>query len=444
MIPLMHSAWPVSAAAVGALVSAIWQGTVLATMVFLCLRLMPGLSATARSAIWLNVFALLVLLHIFPTMTGRWTSASAGRFAPVHLDPRWSISIAAAWAVLSLWRGALLILSAVRLRRMAGRATPISPDPALQALLENRSGDKPAGRSALLCRSPEVARPSVFGFFKPRILIPPELMEKLSADELRLVVLHELEHLRRSDDWSNLLQKVALVLFPLNPVLYWVERRLCCERELACDDSVLNSNAGRKAYALCLTRLAEYSIVHRGLSLALGAWERQSELAGRVYRILCRPAALMNPKSALAASTGLVVGMLACAVILSRSPQLVSFAPLARISAPAATESFATYPRMNPGEMGSAPQLVKAVMPELSAHTPNRLPPAQKCVLKRSTKRQPVPVQPQPPSTRQAWIVLTEWQSTDAPPRIVFAVERVTAPSYAAVGFANGWLIVQI
>ena len=64
-----------------------------------------------------------------------------------------------------------------------------------------------------------------------------------------------MEHLRRADDWTNLLQKLGLVLFPLNPVLLWVEHRLCAERELACDDRVVSSIAGRKAYALCLTHL---------------------------------------------------------------------------------------------------------------------------------------------------------------------------------------------
>ena len=78
-----------------------------------------------------------------------------------------------------------------------------------------------------------MARPSVLGFFRPRILVPPELLKALSPRELRQVVVHEMEHLHRADDWTNLLQKVGLVLFPLNPVLLWVERRLCAERELA-------------------------------------------------------------------------------------------------------------------------------------------------------------------------------------------------------------------
>ncbi len=70
-------------------------------------------------------------------------------------------------------------------------------------------------------------------------------------------MLHEVGHLRRADDWINLLQKLSLVVFPLNPMLMWIERRLCLERELACDDDVLRLTKAPKAYATCLTNLAE-------------------------------------------------------------------------------------------------------------------------------------------------------------------------------------------
>ena len=118
-----------------------------------------------------------------------------------------------------------------------------------------------------------------------------------------------MEHLRRRDDWTNLFQKAALVLFPLNPVLLWVERRLCAERELACDDRVLRSSGAAKAYAICLTRLAEFSMIQRSLSLALGAWERQSELVRRVHRLLRRPTESMGDRQAQFLTAGLILGV---------------------------------------------------------------------------------------------------------------------------------------
>jgi beta-lactamase regulating signal transducer with metallopeptidase domain len=301
MNPLLHSLSFLSAHAAGALFSAVWEGAVLAVCVALSLRLVPGLSAAARSVVWLNVFVLLLLLHIVPALTAGKPILAAAHVSPVHVDARWSLGIVALWLVLSLWRAAQLIYGAIHLHQLARCAVPVHADPELQALL----ADAPGNRATELCTSDEVARPSVLGFFRPRILVPPALIDALSSQELQQVVLHEMEHLRRADDWTNLLQKIGLVLFPLNPVLLWVERRLCAERELACDDRVVRSTAGRKAYALCLTHLAEFAILRRSFSLVLGAWERRPELVRRVHRILAQPVRSMGRRPAL-------FGRLAC------------------------------------------------------------------------------------------------------------------------------------
>ena len=111
-------------------------------------------------------------------------------------------------------------------------------------------------------------------------------MTRLTTAEFGQIVLHEVGHLRRGDDWINLLQKLSLVVVPLNPVLIWIERRLCLERELACDDDVLRLTKAPKAYATCLTNLAEQRLGRRAAALSLGAWEKRSELARRVHSIL--------------------------------------------------------------------------------------------------------------------------------------------------------------
>jgi hypothetical protein len=460
MNELIHSISFVSTTAAGALFSAVWQGTVLATCVWLCLRLLPGLSAAARSVVWLNVFILLVLLHFVPAFAGQAGSA-AGRLSPLHLDSRWSFALAGVWAALSVARAVQLIVGAVHLRQLGSRAVPVPVSQELQSLLSGAAG----ARTALLCTSNEVARPSVLGFFRPRILVPPELLKALSPRELQQVVLHEMEHLHRADDWTNLLQKVGLVLFPLNPVLLWVDRRLSAERELACDDRVLRSSAGRKAYALCLTHLAEYSILRRSFSLVLGAWERRPELVRRVQRILSQPVRSMSRRPAMAATGGLLAGALGIAVVLSHSPQLVSFVPSAQSSQLAQS--------LNPHDvaraLGGTPQLLKAAMPTESVPTAahqTRRKPIQRAVLKRVKRPHPAPAGPAaltaeagplPELDRRTLVVLTEWTAYQMRPRIVLAVatDRREAPGgaaparaiparYAIVPTPNGWLIIQI
>ena len=63
-----HAGSRFAALAVSALVSAAWQGAVLAGGVYLCLRLFPRLSAAARSLVWMNAFLLLVVLHFVPAL----------------------------------------------------------------------------------------------------------------------------------------------------------------------------------------------------------------------------------------------------------------------------------------------------------------------------------------------------------------------------------------
>jgi len=447
MEPILYDLSSLSTAAVSALFSAIWEGSILAVCVLALLRLLPRLSAASRSLVWMNVFLLLLVMHIVPSFRIHLATANQAHISPVYLDPRWSLAIAGLWAMFTIWRGSQLVIGANRLNRLAGRATPIPPDPAIQALLQGRDRNQNGGRTAELCTSIEVERPSVFGFFRPRILVPPALFEKLSPLELQQVVLHEMEHLRRGDDWTNLLQKIGLALFPLNPVLLGVERRLCTERELACDDSVLRSSFGRKAYAICLTRLAEHSGLRRSLSLVLGAWERQSELVRRVHRLLRRPGKSMSSRQATLVTSGLIFAVLGGAIALARSPQLISFAPLAEPTLkaqfmPVSSLRETGVPSPVIRNSSTAPRMVETAMHEQPVPSAPAAKPIRNLAIKHAVKRPFA-------QRREAWVVLTEWTGTEIQPHVVFAVQQITGspasrPSYAAVRFGNGWLLVQI
>jgi hypothetical protein len=324
--------------ATGGLMAAIWQGILLAGLVGLGLRLLPKTPAAVRFAIWFGVFLVvgaLPLASLWRHAAG--ASATGGHGALLTLDARWSLAIAAVWVAASAVRAMTLVVAGFRVRSLWRRAVPVEVC-GLQAPThggETAMNGAPeigaaAGRRARLCVSDEVDRPTVIGFFAPKILIPAWLLEKLTAAELEQIVLHEAGHLGRADDWLNLLQKIALVVFPLNPVLAWVERRLCFERELAVDERVLRAFAGKagaaKAYAACLATLAEYRMGRRGVALAIGALGRESELGRRVGRIL-RRGELMRPVQAKLVLGGAMLGLLGASAGLERCPQVIGFAP---------------------------------------------------------------------------------------------------------------------
>jgi hypothetical protein len=218
-------------------------------------------------------------------------------------------------------RGVSLSAHSMRLRRLWKAARPVEVSATLAAALGNVRGGR-----VTICTTEMLDRPSVIGFLAPRILIPAWLMARLTPGELEQIVLHEAEHLRRRDDWTNLLQKLALVAFPLNPALAWMERRLCREREMACDEGVVRITKAPRAYAACLASLAERGLERRAEALSLGAWHRRSELVHRVHGILLRKRGMSK------ATAGALLGAVGCALVagsieMARCPQLVAFVP---------------------------------------------------------------------------------------------------------------------
>ncbi|NYF53132.1 hypothetical protein HDF12_003531 [Edaphobacter lichenicola] len=449
---LLHAVEGLSRVAAGAVVSGLWQGLVLAACVWICLRLVPKTTAAVRFAVWTAVFAVLALLPLLHAYGIHSSDEAAGHGAVVQLDVRWSFAMAALWLTVAMVRGAKLAISAVQLRGIWKRATPLETGSGWDLSLAAAGW-----RGVTLCTSADVDRPSVIGFFSPRILIPLEVYERLTPAELEQIVLHEIGHLRRADDWMNLVQKIVLVLVPLNPVLLWIERRLCFERELACDDAVLRTTKAPKAYATCLTGLAEQRLRRRAAVLSLGAWERRSELAQRVHSILRRSEGMGRTQARVLMSV-LVLGLVGGAAELSRCPQVVAFSGGAAAlhadmqrSAAADAEYQAVAFRPSVANIPAAGAtheiLLKASMPMGS--TGQIIQPTKATAAKRRRSVHSAALlrakQDRGMVRMQRWVVLTSWEES-LQPRMVLTVssERVFSSSFAAVPTAGGWLVIQL
>jgi beta-lactamase regulating signal transducer with metallopeptidase domain len=319
-----HSAAPIA-------VTAVWQGIAVASSLAIALKLTPRISGAHCFALWSAAFIALLALPAVPMLASHLGSAatqasvavaSAEAHPWLELDFRWSLAIAALWILVACVRAADLVAHSFRLRKLWRTATPVDPQSGVNAHLPASTG-----RTFEICTTSVLDRPSVIGFFAPRILIPDWLYACLTAGELQQIVLHEAEHLRRRDDWTNLFQKLCLVLFPLNPALWFIEHRLSKEREMACDEAVVRITQSPRAYAACLASLAERGLQRaRAEALSLGVWQRRPELVHRVHRILRRKRVL-DPVAAR-----VLVGTLACSLVvvaleLARCPQLVAFVP---------------------------------------------------------------------------------------------------------------------
>lgn len=232
-------------------------------------------------------------------------------------------AVAIAWAVFSLVLLARLAAGYFVLRGLKSTATPASPD--WQLHFRRLCATHGIRRRPQLLVSSHVSGPMSLGFLRPAIVIPSTLLEKLSHPELEQIVLHELAHLHRRDDWSNLAQKLIEAVLPVQPAIYWLGYQMSWVREMACDDWVIAATGTPRSYAAALTKVAELSQWQRTGFLAAGAAGNRSQLFRRVRQMLdrTRNAAPHLTIVPLASALAVVV-TLTC--LSAWVPQLVAFA----------------------------------------------------------------------------------------------------------------------
>src|SRR4029077_12789659 len=122
----------------------------------------------------------------------------------------------------------------------------------------------------------------------PAVIVPESLMHEFSAEELDHVILHELAHIARYDDWTNLFARLIGALLPVHPVAVWLIKRIEQDREIACDDWVVAMTGEARPYAASLTRLFELCTARRRQLLATGMADRASHLGERIEALLRR------------------------------------------------------------------------------------------------------------------------------------------------------------
>jgi beta-lactamase regulating signal transducer with metallopeptidase domain len=433
-----------------ALISSIWQGVVLAAILWLCLKFAPRMTAGVRFILWSAVFVATALLPIASTVFTHRSSdpVAASLHSSVSafvLDSRWALGIAGFWAVFAIARLLLLAKHAFRISALWKRSTPVVLTPALESILA-----RPGLRRSTLCTSQEIGQPCVIGFFAPRILIPGWLLESATASEIEQIVLHESAHLRRFDDWTNLLQKLAVACFPLSPALLWIERRLCAEREIACDESVVRATNAPRDYATCLTNLAEQRLSRRNMTaaLSLGAWERRSQLAGRIESIL-RGNAGMGPMKTRALALSLLAVIVGGAIKLSSTMQLVAFAS-ARTARPFAqadpeTSAGPHYQNVVFHPQSTADTVEKPLLTREQPSSKYQAPPKQPAArpaVKHSIHRATPFADGIEPGI-QSIVIITRWQAAPGG-RMTMIDQIVRISAFSAAPPQAGWFAVQL
>jgi beta-lactamase regulating signal transducer with metallopeptidase domain len=170
------------------------------------------------------------------------------------------------------------------------------------------------------------AVPMTWGFLRP-VVVLPRAATLWDNEQLRIVLLHELGHVRARDWAFNLIGRVVCALYWFHPGVWWVARGLREDCELACDDRVIAAGVRRSDYAELLMSAA---IALRGESItgtpALALSERRG-LRARLSAVLdnrhdVRP--LRRGWATLAATATLAVAGPVSAVQLAPSREVLT------------------------------------------------------------------------------------------------------------------------
>jgi uncharacterized protein YjbI with pentapeptide repeats/beta-lactamase regulating signal transducer with metallopeptidase domain len=242
-------------------------------------------------------------------------SAAGFDFTP-HVTRALALGVAGVWVLGALIGLIGLAASVVRVRGLKHRSSLLGAELANELPWLTEVGP---GREIYLRLSYETETPVAIGFRRPVILIPTELASAEGLTAIEPLVLHEHAHLRRYDDWTNLVQRVIERLFWFNPVVWLVGRRIALEREIASDDAVVEKTGAPREYATSLWRLARQMRMPEHAVVAPGALLTRKQISVRIEQLLDGNRARLrrSPAAGLGVATA---GALAVAFVATSSP----------------------------------------------------------------------------------------------------------------------------
>jgi bla regulator protein BlaR1 len=242
-----------------ALINHVWQSTVFAVVVGLLAIAFRKNRAQVRYWMWLS--ASLKFLLPFSLLMGlgarvEWAPATrtvaatpAVALTMVQMSQPFSDTSPLApstgsvhdWtaiAFLGVWACGFLAIALIRWRdwRSIRAAVRSSTPVEIPATVEVRS-------------SPGLLEPGVVGLFRPILLLPEGIAERLTPSQLAAVLAHELCHVRRRDNFTSAIHMIVEAVFWFYPLVWWIGARLLKERERACDEAVLRLGSEPHDYA---------------------------------------------------------------------------------------------------------------------------------------------------------------------------------------------------
>ena len=163
---------------------------------------------------------------------------------------------------------------------------------------------------------PGAEEPGIFGFLRPVLVLPDQLLEHLNPQQLDTVLTHEMCHVRRRDNFFAAVHMAVEAIFWFHPLVWWIGSRIVEERELACDEEVLRTGCEATDYFQAILKVCRFytdspSPCISGVTGADIKMRLRTILAGRIARDLSGGKKLALAAIALAAlGMPILIGML--------------------------------------------------------------------------------------------------------------------------------------
>jgi bla regulator protein BlaR1 len=283
MAAYASAAWAILAPALG---NHLWQSTWVAAIAGALALTMRKHEARVRYALWLTAslkflvpFSLLVTAgshftwpHATPARAPQLSSIVRQAGQPFVVEPGFSSAAHVPsgipsgvfpFLVFAVWLGgfiAILFAWWLRWRRMSvlvRASMPMQEGPETAALLHLQRRMRIRIPVALRSTATPV-EPGIFGIFRPVLLLPGNITDRLAGAHLESVLAHELCHVRRRDNLASAVHLLVEAIFWFHPLVWWIGARLLDERESACDEAVLKLGNDPEVYAESILQTCRY------------------------------------------------------------------------------------------------------------------------------------------------------------------------------------------
>ncbi len=278
------------------LMAHLWQSTLVAGVVWLLTLALRGNRARVRYWLWKAASVKFLIPFSWLVSLGaqfEWRSAPAmaqpaATFAMEEIlaPPAVIASVSASttdatamwpWVLAAVWMVGFVVVLFWWWRQWS----PVSTARRQASPVELGSAYDTAG--LIVMSSPSTLEPGVVGFWRPILLLPDGLADRLTAAQLGALIAHERCHARCHDNLAAAVHMLVEAIFWFHPLVWWIERRMIDERERACDEAVLGAGNDPDEYVAGILTVCRFTL---RAPLACVAGVSGAELRTRIESIV--------------------------------------------------------------------------------------------------------------------------------------------------------------